>query len=131
MPMINDQQRDVVEQLLDAIRRDPTRMPLAEVAALRAAGLDVDVDRRTGTDVVFMSPRGDARLTRLSPREREVAMLAAAGYSNQQIATALFVSLATAKDHMHSALQKTELSSRAQLIAAWYGGFSPAGSRAD
>ena len=34
----------------------------------------------------------------------------------------LFISLATVKDHMHAILRKTGLSSRAQLIAAWYGG---------
>lgn len=120
--MISDDHRDRIDGLLRAIRDDPTTMPLREIAEVRAAGLQVEVDRRSGTEVVVVSPQGDARLERLSPREREVAMLAAAGYSNQQIASALFVSLATVKDHMHSALRKTELSSRSQLIAAWYGG---------
>ena len=120
--MISDDHRDRIDGLLRAIRDDPTTMPLREIAEVRAAGLQVEVDRRSGTEVVVVSPQGDPRLERLSPREREVAMLAAAGYSNQQIASALFVSLATVKDHMHSALRKTELSSRSQLIAAWYGG---------
>jgi two-component system, NarL family, nitrate/nitrite response regulator NarL len=55
-------------------------------------------------------------------------MLVAGGFSNAQIATALFVSLATVKDHVHAILRKTQLDSRAQMIAAWYGGIA---TRAD
>ncbi len=120
--MIDDHTRGLVDDLLTAIRSTPTEMPLAEIAAVRNAGVQVDIDRSGDSELVVITPRADDRLLRLSPREREVAMLAAAGFSNQQIATALFVSLATVKDHMHSALRKTELSSRTQLIAAWYGG---------
>lgn len=53
-------------------------------------------------------------------------MLAASGYSNAQLATALFISVPTVKDHMHSILRKAGLDSRAQLIAAWYGGLGEA-----
>lgn len=49
-------------------------------------------------------------------------MLVAAGFSNQQVGAALFISLATVKDHVHSALGKMGLRSRSQIIAAWYGG---------
>ncbi len=120
--MIGEDQRAAVDQLLGAVRTDPTKLPIESIAAVRAAGVDVVVERHEGTDVVCITPRADDRLRLLSTREREVAMLASAGYSNAQIAATLFISLATVKDHMHSALCKTELSSRAQLIAAWYGG---------
>lgn len=120
--MIGDEQRAAVDALLEDVRTDPTKLPIQSIAAIRAAGVDVSVERHEGTDVVCITPRADDRLRRLSAREREVAMLAAAGFSNAQIAAALFISVATVKDHMHSALRKTELSSRAQLIAAWYGG---------
>lgn len=45
----------------------------------------------------------------------------AAGLSNRQIADALFISLATVKDHVHAILTKTGLDSRSQVAAAWYG----------
>jgi len=126
--MIGDEQRAAVDALLRDVRSDPTRLPIESISAVRAAGVEVSVERHEGTEVVCITPRADDRLQSLSAREREVAMLAAAGYSNAQIAAALFISLATVKDHMHAALRKTGLSSRAQLIAAWYGGL---GHRSD
>jgi len=78
--MIGDEQRAAVDALLHDVRTDPTKLPIESIAAVRAAGVDVSVERHEGTAV------------------------------------------ATVKDHMHAALRKTELASRAQLIAAWYGG---------
>ena len=120
--MVRDDQKAAIDSLLAQVRADPTQLPIRAIAAVRASGVDISVERHAETEVVCVTPRADDRISRLSAREREVAMLAAAGYSNAQIATALFISVATVKDHMHSALRKTELSSRAQLIAAWYGG---------
>src|SRR5262249_3447751 len=54
----------------------------------------------------------------LSPREREVAMLVARGYTNQQIASDLVISEATVASHVVHILAKLAFSSRAQ-IAAW------------
>ena len=51
-----------------------------------------------------------------------MATVVAAGYTNQQIAIALSISLGTVKDHVHSILTKTGFETRSQLIAAWYGG---------
>lgn len=123
--MLDDGQRKAIDDLLDAVRRDPTVLPIEQLAAVRAEGMAVDVDRRGDETVVVASPGPDRRLDALSPREREVVMLAAAGFSNAQIADALFISLATVKDHVHSALRRTEMSSRTQLVAAWYGGLGP------
>jgi DNA-binding CsgD family transcriptional regulator len=53
----------------------------------------------------------------LSPREQEVLRLIAAGHSNAQIATTLFVSPRTASTHAAHILAKLGLSSRAELIA--------------
>ena len=46
------------------------------------------------------APRRDERFELLTPRELEIAALAAAGFSNAQMATALFISVATVKDHL-------------------------------
>ncbi len=120
--MIHQDVSAVVGGLLDEIAADPTRLPVAEVARVHASGHDVEIDRSGAAPIVYVTPRPDIRLDALSPREREVAMLAVGGYSNQQIAVALFISVATVKDHMHAILGKTGMSSRSQLIAAWYGG---------
>jgi DNA-binding NarL/FixJ family response regulator len=53
----------------------------------------------------------------LTPREAEVLTHIAAGESNEEIATALYVSEATVKTHIHHMLSKTGLRDRAQLIS--------------
>jgi len=56
-------------------------------------------------------------LVDLTEREREVLNLVVQGYSNQQIAETLVVSLATAKAHVSSILSKLQVSSRAEASA--------------
>jgi NarL family two-component system response regulator LiaR len=53
----------------------------------------------------------------LTEREREVLNLVVQGYSNQQIADALIISLATVKAHISNILSKLQVSSRAEAIA--------------
>jgi DNA-binding NarL/FixJ family response regulator len=60
------------------------------------------------------SPGADAAL---SPREREVLMLVAAGQTNKAIADALYVSPNTVKTHVSSLLHKLQVDTRVQLAA--------------
>jgi len=53
----------------------------------------------------------------LTEREREVLNLVVQGNSNQQIADALVISLATVKAHISNILSKLQVSSRAEAIA--------------
>jgi DNA-binding CsgD family transcriptional regulator len=53
----------------------------------------------------------------LSPREREIAELVAAGQRNQEIAAALFLSVRTVEGHLARIFRKLEVSSRVQLAA--------------
>jgi two-component system response regulator NreC len=52
----------------------------------------------------------------LSEREREVLRLLALGYTNQEIAKQLFISVRTAETHRSHVMQKLRLGSRAELV---------------
>ena len=65
------------------------------------------------------SPAPDALRTRhpeLTPREAEVLALIAEGRSNPEIASALFVSVATVKAHVNTIFAKLGVTTRAQAI---------------
>ena len=53
----------------------------------------------------------------LSRREKEVARLAAKGYTNAQIAEELYISTETVKRHISTIFEKLGIESRRQLIA--------------
>jgi LuxR family maltose regulon positive regulatory protein len=53
----------------------------------------------------------------LSEREREVLRLVAEGYSNQQIAERLVISITTVKTHMGNIFNKLGVTSRTQALA--------------
>lgn len=54
----------------------------------------------------------------LSQQERRIALLIAEGRTNQQISTALGISLNTAKNHIKRILLKTGLASRTEVAVA-------------
>ncbi|SDY51978.1 response regulator transcription factor [Herbiconiux ginsengi] len=56
----------------------------------------------------------------LTPREREIFLLAAKGLRNSEIAAAAFVSEATVKTHIRSILAKLGLETRAQIVVHAY-----------
>ncbi|GAA4566550.1 helix-turn-helix transcriptional regulator [Planotetraspora kaengkrachanensis] len=56
---------------------------------------------------------------RLTPREWEVARLAAQGLTNQRIADRLFIGVDTVKKHLGRALDETGCASRVELAALW------------
>jgi non-specific serine/threonine protein kinase len=63
-------------------------------------------------------PRRRVRTPRLTPREREVARLVAAGLTNRQLAVRLGIAERTAETHVEHILTKLDVASRAQ-VAAW------------
>ena len=83
-------------------------MPLAPtvVARLVASYVRRPPDRPSAPD----------RLAMLSERERDVLALMGAGRSNPEIATELFISLATVKSHVRHILAKLDLRDRPQAI---------------
>lgn len=119
--MVEATTRKRVKALLDAVRARPTELPFDEIVDLSRGDVSVEIDRSGDEPVVYVSARQDPRFTGLSEREYEVAQLVAAGFSNAQIADALFISVATVKDHVHAILTKTGLVSRSEVAACWYG----------
>jgi DNA-binding NarL/FixJ family response regulator len=98
--------------------------PPADIArAVRrvAAGepmLSPEVLRRLIRRVADADPGADAArraLDRLSPGERDVALLVAQGRTNQEIGTALRMSTATVKAYVSRILTKLELTNRVQV----------------
>jgi DNA-binding NarL/FixJ family response regulator len=66
---------------------------------------------------------GNALYTELSEREMEVLTLIARGYTNQQIAEELVISIGTAKGHVSNILSKLQLADRTQAaVYAWQEG---------
>jgi len=66
------------------------------------------------------APAPPRQLDALTDREREVMALVGAGLSNEEIATRLFVSPATAKTHVSRAMVKLGARDRAQLVVFAY-----------
>ena len=68
-----------------------------------------------GTSAENTEARPAEPFAALSPREKEVARLAARGYSNAQIAEELYISVETVKRHMATIFEKLEIKSRKDL----------------
>jgi DNA-binding CsgD family transcriptional regulator len=86
----------------------------------RALGTDLIVEEvlPPHQDVsALTSRRPAARVDQLTPREREVAQLAARGLSNRRIGEALVIAEKTAANHLQNALEKLDVHSRSELAA--------------
>jgi DNA-binding CsgD family transcriptional regulator len=80
-----------------------------DVVLARAKLIDVDATQRAREGTA----RG--RTILLSPREREIAELAATGLRSRQIAEQLFLSPRTVDSHLTRIYRKTDISSRIEL----------------
>ena len=111
-------------ELLQAVR----------VVARGDALLSPSVTRRLITDLASRPERppvNDRILDGLTAREREVMALVAAGLSNDEIATRLFLSPLTAKTHVSRVMTKLNARDRAQLVVmAYESGLVTPGQRA-
>lgn len=94
---------------LDTYRRLGASWDYARATgAARQRGLSLPDRRRTGRRSYG---------NELSPREREVADLAAAGRANKEIAAELFLSVHTVEQHVTAVLRKLDIRSRAAIAS--------------
>ncbi|WP_433726296.1 ATP-binding protein [Nocardia sp. CA-129566] len=91
---------------------DGVSMAKSALALAESYGMRPWVDRLRALAATPLDRRA------LSPREREVAALIAAGKSNREIATVLVLSERTAQNHVQHILTKLGFTNRSQ-IAAW------------
>ena len=101
------------EQLADAVR----------TVAAGDALLAPTITRRLIEEFVRRPPPGSTappELETLTDRELEVLKLIAKGFSNEEIAKELFVSMATVKTHITHILMKLDLRDRVQAVVLAY-----------
>ena len=101
------------------------------VAARGDALLSPAITRRLIAEYVSRPEQGrlSAAFEALTNRERQVVGLAARGMSNDEIATHMEISLATAKTHVSRAMTKLRARDRAQMVVyAFESGFVVPGS---
>jgi DNA-binding NarL/FixJ family response regulator len=121
------------EYVFEAIRagaagflvKDTKPRELIEAVRVVAAGdalLSPSVTRRLIGEFAARAkePPHSTALEELTDREREVMALAGTGLSNEQIASRLVVSIATAKTHVSRAMVKLGVRDRAQLVVLAY-----------
>ncbi len=108
--------------LLKDIEPDDLRTAVRVVAAGNA--LLAPTVTRTLIAAYTAGPQRDpdsaTQLARLTEREREITALAAHGLDNDEIATQLMISPATAKTHVSRAMSKLAARDRAQLVVLAY-----------
>jgi DNA-binding NarL/FixJ family response regulator len=102
-------------EILAAVRRvaagDPVLSPTVTRQLMRHAVGTAGDTRRT---------RARDRMAVLNDREREVAVAVGRGLANADIATGLFMSVATVKTHVSRILAKLDLNNRVQIALLAY-----------
>lgn len=100
-------------QIVDAIRTvaegEATLSPSVTNTVIRQIRADVAHDRSAATR------DAEAKLSRLTEREKEVAVSVGHGLTNAEIAAALFMSVPTVKAHVSRLFDKLETTNRVQI----------------
>ncbi|OUO91244.1 DNA-binding response regulator [Gordonibacter sp. An230] len=95
------------------------------VVARGDALIEPSITRRLVETFVATRPAGmvagrAAGLSRLTDREREILVLVARGFTNEEIGSNLFISPATVKTHLARIMAKLDAHDRAQLVVRAY-----------
>jgi LuxR family maltose regulon positive regulatory protein len=101
-------------RLVSLLRKAVSRGISSDYAAKLLTIIEAEERRKTEGG---RSGRSSQVYALLTDRELEVLRLAAAGLSNQQIASRLVISLSTAKVHLHNISEKLNATSRTGAVA--------------
>lgn len=116
---------DLGAALRRANRRADAREPLRRALDLARHGGALAVARRAHEELAAtgerLRPLAAAGADSLTPSERRIAELAAAGQSNREIAQALFLTVKTVETHLSNAYRKLDIRSRRELAPALAG----------
>ncbi|MEW1640820.1 response regulator transcription factor [Streptomyces sp. NPDC091219] len=102
-------------EILDAVRRVAAGDPVLSPAVTRQL-----MEHAAGTTTDTRRTRARERIAALGEREREVAVAVGQGLANAEIATRLFMSVATVKTHVSRILAKLDLNNRVQIALLAY-----------
>jgi DNA-binding NarL/FixJ family response regulator len=102
-------------EILDAVRRVAAGDPVLSPTVTRRL-----MDQAAGTTADTRRTRARERMAVLNDREREVAVAVGRGLANAEIATELFMSVATVKTHVSRILAKLDLNNRVQVALLAY-----------
>jgi DNA-binding NarL/FixJ family response regulator len=96
-----------------ALKAGPMRELVSAIVQVAAGGSYVD----PRLDRVLLSERSTARVSQLSPREREVMRLMAEGRTAEGVGGELGVSVETVRTHVRNAIRKLQARNRVHAIA--------------
>jgi DNA-binding NarL/FixJ family response regulator len=112
---------DLGAALRRANRRTEARQPLGRAVDLAQRGGLRLISQRAKYELMAAGARPRRDLLTgpdaLTPAEHRVAVLAAAGHSNREIAEQLYITLRTVETHLTHAFQKLGIEARSQLPA--------------
>ncbi len=98
------------------VLKEAAKDELIQAVRLAAAGRTY-LNPELGARLATSAPEPGAMPDDLSPREVEVLRLIAVGHTNSEIASQLFLSVRTVESHRAHIQQKTQKSSRAELVS--------------
>jgi predicted ATPase/DNA-binding CsgD family transcriptional regulator len=110
----------LVRQALGPNGADAARRAGRELSTVEALALARHISRPTGKLAEANAARSAEPVSPLTPRERQVAGLIAAGRTNRQIGRALGIAEKTAEVHVHHIIGKLGARCRSE-VAAWVG----------
>jgi DNA-binding NarL/FixJ family response regulator len=96
-----------------ALKAGPMRELMAAIVKVAAGGTYID----PRLDRILLSERAPARVSQLSPREREVMHLMAEGRTAEGVGAQLGVSIETVRTHVRNAVRKLQARNRVHAIA--------------
>jgi DNA-binding NarL/FixJ family response regulator len=121
---VSDAERDLFEALkngaegylLKSIKADTLFRKIRDIS-LGETALSPLLATRVFEEFARLKRHDEARSGDLSPREKEILGMVAAGRSNKDIADQLCLAEATVKRHLHNILQKLQAHNRAEAAA--------------